>query len=226
MALEPPDTKDTYMSLLMGYAFGVLDQAQSMIVASHLTLSPRARALARTCEEMAGTLLEKDCQPVPMRSGALNYVLSAIDSLSCSSGKSACCAPKNKALPKELDLPEPLAEPMQSCTDFHWKTLGGGFKSYDLALDCCSSKARFVKLEPGLKTPEHQNDGMEITLILGGAVMEQGSIYRRGDLLVADETLTLSQQACPKAGCVCMVVSSSPVKLKGLAGILNPFLRF
>lgn len=227
MALDQntPDALDSYASLLMGYAFGVLDQAQSLIVASHLTLSPKARALTKTCEEMAGNLLEKDCQPVAMSSGALNHIMRAIDQRPCVS-KTTGTHQKNDNLPEELNLPEPLAEPLRNCKDFRWKTLVGGFKSYDLALECCSSKARFMKLEPGLKTPEHKHGGMEITLVLDGAVMEKGSIYQRGDLLVADETVTHVQQACPKSGCVCMVVSSAPIRLTGLAGVLSPFFRF
>ncbi|MCD8563338.1 MAG: cupin domain-containing protein [Alphaproteobacteria bacterium] len=83
-----------------------------------------------------------------------------------------------------------------------------------------------MKIGPGLKTPEHKHGGLELTLVLGGAVMDSEGIYRRGDLLVADETLTHSPQACPKAGCVCMVVTSAPVKLTGFMSFLNPFLKF
>lgn len=230
MALDDdasPAPRDTYEALLLGYAFGVLDQAQSLIVASHLTLSPRARALTRACEDMAGTLLEKDCEPVPMSSGALRHIMTAIESAPCCEDKSACAGRKNPHLPEELDLPGPLLSgPMQSCTDFRWKSMAKGFQGYDLALERCPSKARLMKLQPGLKTPQHRHEGLEITLILGGAVIEDGSLYRRGDLLVADETLTHSPQACPQAGCVCMVVTSAPVKLTGLLSILNPFLKF
>lgn len=227
MALDDtsPAMRDTYETLLMGYAFGVLDQAQSLIVASHLTLSPKARALTRACEDMAGTLLEKDCEPVAMSSGAFNHIMTALDSIACC-GDKAACAGKNPHLPEDLDLPEPLAAPLQNCTDFQWKPFARGFQGYDLCLEGCASKARLVKLQPGLKTPEHRHEGMEITLVLGGAVMEDGSIYRRGDLLVADETLVHKQQACPQAGCVCMVVTSAPVKLTGLMSLLNPFLKF
>lgn len=227
MALTPQDlnTRDTYETLLMSYAFGVLDQAQTLIVAGHLALSPSARILARACEDLAGTLLEKDCTPAPMSPQAFSRMMAAIDATPCTGQASPCCHDKNTCLPEELDLPEPLAEPMRSCTDFHWKVLGGGFQGYDLTLDCQASKARFLKLNPGLKTPEHKHEGMELTLILGGAVMESGHIYRRGDLLVADEALPHSQQACPQAGCVCMVVSSGPVKLTGLKSLLNPFLK-
>lgn len=218
--------QDTYESLLMGYAFGVLDRAQSLIVASHLLLSPKARALTSACEHMAGALLERDCPPTDMRPGALERVLSALDSGPCADGTCKPCA-EGLCLPEELGtLPGPVIETLSGAPEpFAWKPLGSGFCSYDLALKECASKARFMKLDPGTKTPQHGHGGIEITLVLGGAVMEEGDVYRRGDLLVADETLTHTQQSCPKAGCVCMVVTSAPVKLTGLASVLNPFLK-
>ncbi|MCD8563339.1 MAG: hypothetical protein LRY54_04760 [Alphaproteobacteria bacterium] len=129
MALTPGSSslQDTYESLLMDYAFGALDQAQSLIVASHLALSPKARALARACEDMAGALLEKDCPPVPVSPHAFSRIMTAIDASPTSCvGQHPCC--HNKNLPEELNLPEPLEESLQNCTDFRWKILGGGFR--------------------------------------------------------------------------------------------------
>lgn len=217
--------RDTYESLLMDYAFGALDQAQSLIVASHLALSPKARLLARACEDMAGTLLEKDCAPAPVSPQAFSRIMTAIDCAPCASA-SPCCHNKNKALPRELNLPEPLENSLQGCADFHWTTLSRGFQGYDIALDNgCASKARFMKIDPGLQTQGPRKTGLEITLVLNGAFMESGHIYRRGDLLLADETLSQTQQACPKAGCVCLVVSSASIKPKGFLSFLNPFLK-
>lgn len=227
MALDTGNTgyRDAYESLLMGYAFGVLDQAQSLIVAGHLILSSKARMFARSCEHMAGALLEKDCPPVAMRDNALDSVMKALDTIPCGGGN-ACSQHKKAGLPDDLDLPPPLMEPLHNCPNpFEWKTLYSGFKSYDLPLACQSSKARFLKLDPGFKTPHHEHRGIEITLVLGGAFLDESGAYRRGDLIVTDENFDHAPKACPQAGCVCMVVSSAPVKFTGLASILNPFLK-
>lgn len=227
MALNTTNTlcKDTYESLLMGYAFGVLDQAQSLIVAGHLTLSPHAREFAKSCERMAGALLEKDCPPVSMSNNALDCVMKALDTAPCHDEKH-CTHHKKAGLPDDLELPEPLLEPLNNCPNpFEWKTLYSGFKTYDLPLPCQSSKARLVKLAPGLKTPHHEHRGIEITLVLSGAYLDETGAYRRGDLIVTDETIDHSPKACPEAGCVCMIVSSAPVKFTGLASVLNPFLK-
>lgn len=218
--------RDTYESLLMAYAFGVLDRAQSMIVASHLALSPKARAITNSCEHMAGALLAHDCQPADMRPGALERAMMALDGLckdeACKGGD---CAGLN--LPDELGrLPQPVMQTLMTRTSpFEWKALSKGFLSYDLCVEECSSKARFMKVSPGAKTPQHSHGGIEITLVLGGAFMDEGTAFHRGDMIVADESFTHAPQACPQAGCVCMVVTSAPIKLTGLASILNPFLK-
>ncbi|MCD8520135.1 MAG: ChrR family anti-sigma-E factor [Alphaproteobacteria bacterium] len=227
MALDHKEEQygDTYQSLLMAYAFGVLDRAQSLVVAAHLTLSPKARALTQACEHLAGALLEKDCPPAPMSLSAKDRIMAAITADICPN--KACSDYNCQNLPEELgNLPHPLQEPMQGCTSFTWNSVGKGFAAYDIALGDCASKARFMKVNPGLKTPEHCHGGLEITLVLNGAVIENGALYRRGDLLVADETITHSSQACPQAGCVCMVVTSAPIKLTGIKSLLNPFLKF
>lgn len=219
--------RDTYESLLMGYAFGVLDRAQSLIVASHLALSPKARAITGACENVAGALLARDCPPADMRPGALERAMMALDGL-CGEGPCTGHGCVEFDLPEELGkLPQPVMQTLMTApTPFEWKALGGGFRSYDLCMGGeCASKARFMKLDPGIKTPHHHHGGIEITLVLGGAFMDEGGSYRRGDLIVADETMNHAPKACPEAGCVCMVVTSAPVKFTGLASVLNPFLK-
>ena len=59
--------EETYQALLMEYVAGALDQAQSLIVSAHITMSPRGREIARACECVGGALLEKRCEPVAMK---------------------------------------------------------------------------------------------------------------------------------------------------------------
>ncbi len=210
-----------YEALLFGYAAGNLDEAQSLVVATHLTFSEKARRIVKQCEDMGGALIETQCEPVSMCDSALNNVLSRIENeTKCAEHKHACC--QKEAL--GFEIPKPLAETVTG-EPIKWKSLFPGMKAYDLPLSCNKSVARFMKADPGHVSPHHSHGGMEITLVLDGAFSDETGLYHRGDLIVTDEDCDHTPKACPKNGCICLVVSSEPIKLTGIASLLNPFLK-
>lgn len=212
-----------YETLLLNYAVGILDQAQSLIVAAHLALSPPARAFVRDCEAIGGTLMEQDCPPVDMAPGSLEHVLACLDRPAPHPHASETIL----TFPEDLDLPDLVLRTIhcRPCAP-QWTSRLPGLKSYDLPLACKESKARLVRLDPAVQTPQHTHQGMEITLVLNGAFSDDSGQYRTGDLLVSDETVEHAQTACKMEGCVCMVVTSAPLKFSGLAGLINSFLKF
>ena len=210
-----------YDALLFGYAAGNLDEAQSLVVATHLTYSEKARNIVRQCEDLGGVLIEKQCEPVSMCDAALNNVLSRIENNAHNViHKDACC--QKAAL--GFEIPKPLAESV-SGQSIKWKPLFPGMKAYDLPLGCKKSVARFMKADPGHVSPHHSHSGMEITLVLDGAFSDETGQYKRGDLVVTGEEHDHTPRACPTNGCVCLVVTSEPIKLTGIARLLNPFLK-
>jgi putative transcriptional regulator len=216
--------QDGYHTLMLEYAAGTLDQAQDLIVAAHLALSPLARNVVRSCEAMGGFLLEHECQPVAMKPQSLQSLMQKLDE-PCHDDD-ACRAACKTAFAEEIELPGMLADVLQAQKKPpRWKPLYPGMKSVDLKMACRNSAARFLKIDPATKTPHHSHRGMEITLVLNGAFEDETGLYKRGDLIVTDETCEHTPVACPKNGCVCMIVTSAPIKLMGLAGLLNPFLR-
>ena len=216
-----------YEALLLSYAIGALDQAQSLIVATHLALSPQARAFIRHCEAVGGALIEHDCAPVAMSSGALEHVLGCIGNPSQQKTHTHHIEETVLVFPEDLALPDLVLRSIhcRPCKPA-WRSPLPGLKSYDLPLACKQSKSRLVKLEPAVQTPHHTHQGLEITLVLNGALSDDSGYYSAGDMLVSDEGIEHSQTACKKQGCVCMVVTSAPLRIGGLAGLINSFLRF
>ena len=212
-----------YQALLMEYAAGMLDEAQNLAVASHLTYSANGRKLVHDCEAIGGALIESECEPVAMRSTALDNVLAKLDS--CCEETSTPCTTKRTDTLISFDIPEPLQETLATQRKTKWKKLFPGMKAYDLKLDCKQSTARFMQARPGLKSPHHHHQGMEITLVLDGAFSDETGSYKRGDLIVTDDTLEHTPVACKMYGCTCLVVSTAPIKLSGIASLLNPFLK-
>lgn len=226
MAIDHGDAsevlKDSYSALMLSYAAGRLDQAQSLIVSSHITLSPLARRLISNYEMIGGALLEKECSPVAMNSGSLDRVLGKLNKRECEAGNIQDC----DVFAENVTIPEILKYYISRQRKIpNWKPLYPGFSTFELSLDCKKSKARFIKADPAVKTPGHAHKDIEITLVLDGAFEDGDAVYSKGDLIVREVDSRHAPVACAKNGCVCMVVSSKPIKLTGLARLLNPFIR-
>lgn len=221
---QPSEARDIlYQSLLQEYVAGTLDGAHRLVVSSHIQLSPFARALIYDYEALACAMIDKYCQPVPMADKALSRVLHKLDDKQRHRSKADSaytpCA--------DGDLPDSLRERLGcSPQEIRWKRLFKGAKRYRVPLECRSSKAEMMRMAPATRTPEHSHRGLEVTLVLQGAFSDNNQTYRRGDLMVSDNETQHKPVACPEMGCTCLVVTGAPVRLKGLASLLNPFLRF
>lgn len=219
--------QSSYEALLLSYAAGMLDAAQNLIVASHVALNPNARKFVHGCEAVGGALIEKHCEPVAMKDCSLGKVLDRIENACETAAKKACCEAKQAAFPDPLDIPAPLQQILiAQHRAMQWRRIMAGLQAIELDLHCKRSHSRFLKMEPGCKTPHHRHGGLEITLVLDGAFEDEIGQFRRGDLVVTDERINHTPQACNKHGCVAFVVTAAPIRLTGIAALLNPFIKF
>lgn len=214
--------QDAYETLLLSYAAGLLDQAQSLIVASHIALSPQAREKVRTCEAVGGALMEKYCEPVPMKKQSLQNVLSRLEGYE----------PQEREELYELVFPGisiPLClKRTIACRvqEVRWQTLRPGVQSFELSLECRQSKTLFMKADKGVEAPRLQPRGLELTLVLDGALADESGIYQRGDLVILDESCKHhTATSCRHRGGFYMVVSSSPAHMSGLHRLLHSLFR-
>ena len=214
--------KNGYDSLLLSYAAGTLDMAQNLIVESHLTFSNEARSFVRKYEMIGGALIENECESVDMSIGSLDNVLARLDSQNSRKQKERSDFTHSEI---HFDIPAPLKNRLNAQKRVGWKPLMPGFKAYDIDLECKKSTARFMQVAPGTKSPHHSHGGMEITLVLDGAFTDETGDYKIGDMIVTDDTIEHSPVACKMDGCTCLVVSTAPIKLSGIASLLNPFLK-
>lgn len=212
---------DLYHALLLDYAAGRLDEAKNLIIAAHVSMSRTARLYLEHYESLGGYVLEQGCAPVSLCESALDNILGQIDT-----PESDETIPQKIAFPGKLDVPAPLQEclGMQRRTP-GWKFMYPGFKTFKVDLDCKNSHTRFLKVAPAKKTPHHTHGGMEITLVLDGAYEDEFGRYQSGDLIIKDEHHTHSPQSCAQDGCICMIVSDTPIKFTGLSKLLNFFVR-
>jgi putative transcriptional regulator len=73
--------------------------------------------------------------------------------------------------------------------------------------------------------PTHGHRGQELTLVLAGSFSDEHGTFARGDVEEADEDVEHQPIADPGEDCICLAVTDAPLRLRGIAAILQPFLR-
>ena len=220
-------TTEAGEALLLDYAAGSLNEALSLIVSTHLAMSESSRAFVKQCEDIGGELLVNECEPQSLSSSCLEKILAQLDDR-CQKHHEECAKIKAARL-DGIYIPSPLAEFMPNDEDRKqcWHKLIKGMDVMDV-MNCkkTHSKAQLLRMAPATSAPSHSHAGLEVTLILDGAFSDETGQYQVGDLIVEDETTTHTPVSCPKQGCVCLAVTTAPIRLTGWVGrMINPFLR-
>lgn len=201
-------------TLLMDYAAGALDEAQMLLIATHLALSPAARHMVREFEAIAGAMLT-GVPPAGVSKNLLDSVLKQIET--------APVAPV-QALPQQAapkpQLPHPLCDYLD-CDDLmhvRWQRLVRGISYTEVRLrGPASAKVHLLRLDPGATTPEHHHDAAELTLVLNGAFRDEFGQFSAGDVSVVGDGKAHGPLACPSQGCVCLTVGFAPGQISTLA---------
>jgi putative transcriptional regulator len=202
---------------LFAYGSGSLDEAFSLLVASHLAYCPLCRRDLSHIEAVGGELLEQG-EPMALRSDALAAALARLN------GTPQAPA---RAVPGPQELPPALRSYLGGgLSSVRWKRLGRGLEQSLLFESRFGSKARLLRIAPGLGVPEHTHAGDEATLVLQGGFSDAAGDYGPGDVAWADASVTHRPLADPGKPCICLAVTNAPLRLTGLTGLLiNPFLN-
>lgn len=200
--------EETYHALLMEYASGCLDEAQALIVATHISLSAPARKIVADYESIGGAMLKDRCGSVPMKSDALKCVMDKIEKLE----KPQSCTEKLKKKCGDKDLPTCLAGHMEKNS---WKQEQTGLHSIHVKTTCCGYTARLVKMAPDFSMdvavhPEKHT----LAVILEGTVSGGNTVFQRGDLAILEKGNMYPLRADAQTGVICFVVKPAQSKLR------------
>lgn len=231
MLVKDRQILESYETLLMEYAAGVLGQAQSLIVTTHVALSPSARTKVNSWRAVSGACLE-NCRPVSMNENSLRAVLAQLDDVrSEETARTLTTRPSQdirELLPEDIDIPPELSPyfTLRRHKTMKWHSVYPGIHSFTVPLNCKKSKVEFYKFKPGAKAPRHKHGGQEITLVLTGAFSDDKGQYDAGDLIIIEDNNYIhSPTACEVRGCICLTVQTGGMRLEGVLGrFLNPFL--
>lgn len=202
--------------LLVSYGAGGLDEGLSLAVATHLALCPACREAVGEAEAVGGALLEA-LPPATLCERMRLGILERLDETPVEQ----TVRPPSRAGGETADAPpEPLASLLSaSGTARRWRWLAPGISQLPLPLEG-RTQGRLLRVSPGRRIPDHRHEGLELTLVLGGAFLDGTTSFGRGDIAEADESVVHRLRADSRMGCVCLAVTEGPLRLLGPLGRL------
>lgn len=212
MALHHPQS-DT----LWAYAAGTLDEASSVLAATHLALCPACRAEVGRMEAIGGELLE-DIGSASVSSTTIDSIMAQLDAPT--NGR----APAQKIEVKDADttLPRPLRDYVGP--SIKWRRLAAGVDYIDLPVRAEGRRARLLKIAPGTRVPSHGHGGEEMTMVLAGGYTDEFGSYARGDVETADATHVHQPVADPGEDCICLTVTRGALIPSALFSLFSRFI--
>ncbi len=206
--------------LLLAYAAGSLDEASSVLVATHLALCPMCRKSVAHAEAVAGELME-DLTPAPLGSMALDSALAQLD---------APAKAVSRIAAKAVDelLPQPLRDYVKGeLANVTWQWKGFGVQYAPLLTDPSGNKLGLLRVAAGVRVPHHGHSDDELTMVLSGGYSSEFGAFARGDVEFADEEVKHQPVADEDGPCLCLVVTRRPLKPTGfIARCLVPLFPF
>lgn len=201
--------------LLSGYAAGTLDEAFSLLVASHISLCDECRAYLGALETLGGAVLG-DMPAVPMAADSLDKVLARL----------GAPAPRPVLAPRQGVLPGPVQEYVGGdLAAVRWRPLGMGVRQAILRT-AGAAMVRLLYIPAGAAVPDHGHTGRELTLVLQGAFRDEDGRYGVGDVEDANESVEHTPVAEAGLPCICLAVTDAPLRFRSLVPrMLQPFFR-
>lgn len=204
-------------ALLMSYAAGTLDEAFSLVVATHVSLCDECRARLEAFEAVGGVLVEES-DNVALSDDALDATFALIDGGLSEEPERRIAAPGSV-------FPTPLQEYVGGDLEaVRWRALGGGVMQAVLKTSG-NDKVRLLSIPGGTAMPDHGHRGLELTMVLKGAFEDEDGYFGRGDVEVANEDLHHTPVAVAGETCICLAATDAPLRFKGIVPrIAQPFL--
>lgn len=209
-AINPPE------ELLLDYAAGASSPCMSLLVATHLCLSPSGRALHGMLEEVGGALLDslqgERVERVDAASVLQRADLAGRLPLAASPGRPAAAASVARQQAESklgCRLPEPLWPYADELVERRrWQRLGPWAKTIRLSVSSEREAAHLLWARAGMRIAEHEHRGREVALVLKGAFWDGRQRVGRGDIMVHGDDDRHAPTIDPAEDCLCLAVTA------------------
>ena len=193
---------------LTEFASGSLDEARSLVVASHIEMCPACRRFVSALGSVGGRMLEQS-EPVAMSGDAIARALASLDAADLEAGRS----PTQSALSRYRIGP--------------WRWVGPGIHRRMVGVPSnAGTRVFYLKAAAGMTMPAHRHSDTELTLVLTGAFAHRGGRFGPGDIDDADDNDEHDPVIEPGEDCICLVAMHGHLRLNSLLGrLIEPFVR-
>lgn len=214
--------------LLIAYAAGVLGASESLLIACHLTLCPRCRALVADAEAVGAALLGKSHgAPLPgqmpgQMPGAASGDVSGtmLDTLLARIDDEPAAPPAPPAVDPSGLVPAPLFALVGNLDTAPWRRLPLGIQMLAVPASGDDMFVKVFRFPPGGRVPRHDHPGTESILVLSGGFTDDGGHFARGDLDLRDQTKSHEQHIDAGEPCTWLVVAEGKLIPRTLTGWL------
>ena len=211
---------------LLRYASGDLDEAFTVIVASHIAMCETCRRAVRTAEEIGGSFLHGE-ETAEMSVRAFERVMRRVeqDGQPVSAPAAPAAAPYSA---NDGNVPLPLRRYIGNrLEEIPWRRVAPNVRRHAIGLESSTASSLYMLyIEPGKAVPEHGHSGMEMTLVLSGAYRDDLGRFGPGDIADLDEHVEHQPKVEPDLPCICLVATEAPTRFKGVfSRLLQPLVR-
>jgi putative transcriptional regulator len=190
--------------ILAQYAAGTSEEAEALLVATHLALCPRCRLVCEGFEHLGGALLLREVEPAEPGADMLAAVLGRLEEPE----------PPREPIPPAgpNDAPMPLRALTGPLDAVPYRNTGPGIWRFDLPQSSKERPVALVSLRPGLAIPPHRHSGTERGLVLRGGFTDELGHFVRGDVSIRypDDPGDHHQRIDDGERCVVLMVDDGP----------------
>lgn len=205
-------------STILAYAAGTLNEAFSVVAASHIAVCHSCREAVRAAEALGGEFLDVMADS-PVSADCRARTLAALEQATLH--RLPVPAPRSH-------FPASLARLIEarSFDDIVWKKKAPGVSMFDVRLPAqARGQLKLLRIGAGRAMPEHGHGGEEITLVLKGAYRDHLGRFAEGDVADLDENIEHKPVVEMEGDCICLVATEQPTRFKSLAArIMQPFV--
>lgn len=205
-------------STILAYAAGTLDEAFTVVAASHIAVCPTCRSAVRAAEALGGELLEQ-AGDIAISADCRSRTFAALEQAGLY--RLPVAAPRPA-------FPRPLAQllPVARLDDLAWKKKAPGVAIFDVKLpSSAKGQLKLLRIGAGRAMPEHGHGGEEITMVLKGAYHDHMGRFAAGDVADLDEDIEHRPVVDQHGDCICLVATERPTRFKSLAArLMQPFV--
>ena len=214
------------ISLLELYCDGSLNAEVALLVATHLDYCPHCQQLCHDIEaDLGGQLAESAAGPSDLHTTDWLEMMNRITATPQLPKAAPAPAPQSLLSIGGYQFELPRALRRIAGRRSKWLSMGG------IATARLPSgephHASLLFIDKNTDVPLHTHQGLEMTLVLSGEMVDEHGRYVPGDLIINSPDDTHKPRNISDEPCLCLSVLSAPLQFKeGLTRWLNPLQRF